>query len=231
MSRPTNNLVLICPRIQNDKITLGNGAELFVDNTFEPEKHANIVADVVEVPDELFFVKKGHPVSTPWETIMEVRTGDVAYCNYLAITNAINNRYDGKAFIRDGKLHLLVRYDAIFMVLRGELPIMCNGYILAEPTYQEYFTARKKFENLGLEIPDVVDALKDNTQYGIVRYVGSVPTDYQEGFRGDNLELKVGDHIFFDVHSDIPLEYEYHQTFEKGKKLFRIHRKDVLMVL
>lgn len=228
--KPTNNLVLLKPRMENDRIKLNGGGELFVDTSFELEKHANIVADVIEVPDSLFYVPTGHYSSMPWDTDMEILPGDVAYCDYLPVVNAIKNQYDGKAFFRDGELHLLIKYDGIFMVLRNGLPIMLNGYVLVEPTYDEYWKARKRIEGAGLEVPQSLEELKNNTQYGTIRYVGSRPRDYF-GEEVADLDLSVGDKVLFGKHADIPLENELHQTFQKGTRLFRVNRKDIMMVL
>jgi co-chaperonin GroES (HSP10) len=226
-----NNLVLLKPRILNDKYICASGVELFIDTKFEPEKHRDIVCDVIQVPSQLIYSEKyGNYVTMPWDVDMEVRVGDVAYCDYLAIQNAMINKYDGKSFIHENELYLLIHYMNIFMVLRDGSPIMCNGYVLVEPTYDEYYMAVKKFNDLGLVAPDTVTEMKKVTQYGIVMYLGSRPRNYLNKDLAD-MELSIGDKVLFDKHADIPLEYEYHQTFMKETKLFRILRKDIMMVL
>ena len=229
--KPQNNLVLLKPKMKNDKIFLGNGSHLYLDTQFEPEKHAEIVCDVIQVPDHLIYSEKyGNYVTMPWEIEMEAQPGDVAFCDYLAIRNALINKEDGKAFIIDNEVYFLIHYMNIFMVLREDKPIMCNGYILVEPTYDEYEKVAGEFKKLNLEVPDSAKDLKKYTQFGIVRYIGSRPKRYLNKASVD-MDLEVGQKIMFDKFADIPLEYDLHQTFEKGKTIFRILRKDIMMIL
>jgi co-chaperonin GroES (HSP10) len=228
--KPLNNMVLVKPRILNDKIILNDGKELYIDTTYEVEKHQNIICDVIEIPDKLFFTRKKSYTTMPWDIDIEIQPGDVAYCFYLAIQNAIENKYDSRCFIEDGEVYLLIRYDNIFMVLRGDQVIMCNGYVLVEGTKVEYRKEIQKLLDIGLTYPGNLES-KGKTNYGIVRYIGAAPRMHLEKEFTSEGDLKVGDEVIFDNHADIPLEYEVHQTFMKGKDIYRIKRKDILAVI
>ena len=160
-----NNMVLVKPRIQNDRVICDSGVELFIDTTYEAEKHTNVVCDVIRVPNQLIFSRKyGNYVTMPHDVDMEVLPGDIAYCDYLAVQNAITNKFDGKGFIENGEIYILIHYQNIFMVLRDDFPIMCNGYVLVEPTYDELELVRLAQEpnmNYGMKV-DQMSSILDN---------------------------------------------------------------------
>ncbi len=226
---PKNNLVLIKPRLNNDKIVLNNGGVLYIDTTYEVEKHANIVADVIEVSPTVLLRQGKHYIDEDKQVPVEIMPGDVAYCYYLAILNAIQRKGDGKAIIENGELHLFISYENIFMVIRDGVPIPVNDYVIIEPTYKELKNELSELEKRGLVMPDsIINEKKNFTQFGIIRYAGrNLSPD--NGFSDE--DLKVGSKVIIQKHADIPLEYELHQTFEKGRRLFRVKRSDVLMVM
>ena len=47
-----NSNVLVSPIVRNDKIKLSDGKELLLETRFEYNKHAEIVCEVMQVPEE-----------------------------------------------------------------------------------------------------------------------------------------------------------------------------------
>jgi hypothetical protein len=224
-----NNNVLLKPRMNNDRIVFSSGKELYIDCSFEPEIHANIVADVIAVPENVLLRQGNLYIDEDQVIPVEILPGDVAYCYYLAIRNALTRKFDGKAFVENKELYCIISYENIFMVLRDGKPIMVNDYVLIEPTYREFYDAKARFDKIGLEFPlSEKDKYLQNTQYGIIRYIGQNLSP-ENGFTDE--QLYVGREVIITKNADIPLEVELHQTFEKGKKLFRVKRKDIVMVL
>jgi len=221
-----NGNVLLKPRFQNDKIKLKSGGELYIDTAFLDMEHTDIIADVIKVPDvayayDLEMRKKPVPI--------EIKPGDVVYCYYLAIHNALKRVSDGRRIIENGEIYLLINYvDNLYMALRDDFPIMVNDYVLIEPTYRELKEMQEKAKKQGIEVPgSAISHYQENTQWGIVRYAGRNLSP--ETFKDE--DQIVGKEVFMRKHADIPLEYEYHRTFEPEKKLFRVRRRDILVVL
>lgn len=227
--KPLNNLVLIKPLMNNDKYNFKSGVSIFIDTSYEPELHAEVVGEVIRIPETVFLRKGKLYLDEDKRVPVEIQVGDMAYYSYLAIRKALTEKFDGKAVVEDKELYVLISYENIFMVVRNGVPIPVNDYLLIEPTYDEMLAEKKKCEDSGFEFPkNVEDEMKKNTQYGIVRYAGT-NLSHENGFKDE--DLKVGSKVIIAKFADIPLEQEIHQTFEVGKTLFRVKRKDVLMVL
>ena len=214
--KPLNNLVLIKPFINNDKHKFASGGYIYIDTSYEPEMHAEVVGEVVRIPETVFLRKGRLYLDEDKRVPVEIQVGDIAYYNYLAV-------------IENKELYVLISYENIFMVIRDGVPHPINDYLLIEPTYDEMLAEKKKCLDAGLDFPITVEEeMKKNTQYGIVRYAGT-NLSQNNGFSDE--DLKVGSKVIIAKFADIPLEYEGHQTFEVGKTLFRVKRSDVLMVL
>lgn len=92
--------------------------------------------------------------------------------------------------------------------------IMLNGYLLVEA--------------LPSEVPDMIggivipDTAKEqwSQDYGIVLHVGKPTGEHYD-------EFQEGQKVMLSVHAAIPLESELHQTFKKGKKIYRVDRNSV----
>lgn len=232
-----NGNVLVKLRKQNDRIKLKNGTELFVDTFFNEMQHMNIVADVISVPEyDIIFDENNEPVKIP----IEMQPGDVAYCYYLQVAEALRMKRQkkvvpnphGRMITEGDDVYVLLRYHSgFFMVIRNEVPIMVNDYLLVEPTYKELEEAEEQVSKSGLYLPETtIEKHKGNTQWGIVKVVGrNISHEHDPNMFSDE-QLKVGTKVFFSKNADIPLEYEYHKTFMPDKTLFRIRRKDILYV-
>jgi hypothetical protein len=121
-----NNNVLLKVKKYNDKVELKGGTILAIDTSFEPEKHANIVCEVVATPERLVFGysternQRGNlipkPNSMDWKTTMELRKGDEVIIHFNAYKSAFEEA--GKVVEVDGEEHFFCGYDRIFLAKR-----------------------------------------------------------------------------------------------------------------
>jgi hypothetical protein len=86
--RTTNNYILIKLDPENKSIKLSSGMELYIDQSFDPEKHATVTGVVWGVPERLLWAGKPN-VGLPWKTNLEVKVGDKVIMYYLSIINAL----------------------------------------------------------------------------------------------------------------------------------------------
>lgn len=227
------NYVMVELDEENDHIITKEGVKLYIDNTFEPEKHAVVTGKIVSIPDRLTF----RPNSTelmPWETTIEVKEGDKVVMYYLGVVNALKKEIK-KYFIKDGKYFVFIKYNNIFVVIRDKQIIPVNGYILVEPVDDP--GKKQQEENVksrsGIEIVKVTDQ-RNNTDvvYGKAVYIGNKNSRYHNpDITDENFSVSPGDVLVLKKVRDIPVEYEYHAKLDGGRKLYRIQRHDILAVL
>jgi len=222
------NYVVVRLDPPNDRIRLKSGAELFVDTTYEPEKHVVLTGTVEALPIALGFNGGG----LPWETEMELRVGDRVVMYYLAVINCLAK--EQKRYIREGeKITIFIKYNNIYAAIRNEKIIPVNGYILAEPLEDPEWErlldeARKK----GIQIPDMRGQRKREVTYSKIAYVGKPVKRYLGSRQSDDgVKVKPGDRVMMRRVRDIPVEYEYHAKLDGGKKYYRIRRTDILAIL
>jgi hypothetical protein len=236
--RLRNGNVLIKLRQLNDKIKLKGGGELFLDTIFQEMEHTNIVADVIAVPYSAhYYDYSGGRHEIP----VELLSGDVVYCFYLAIQKALKQQRrekivhnpEGRMIVENGEIYLLINYyNNFFMALRNGFPIMLNDYILIEPTYRELKTIEERCKLAGIGVPySMKEQWAKNTQYGIVRYIGKNIIHEEDPAYFSDKDLKVGCEVYFLKNADIPLEYDIHRTFEPNKRLMRIQRRNIFFIL
>lgn len=103
--------------------------------------------------------------------------------------------------------------------------IPINGYCIIEPVIgEEYEKSEKQYKKAGLDIPQGLKG-KFSTKYGIVKYLGKSNRNYRTKDSDDGCNIKIGDKVIMRKIADIPLEYEYHATFDGRKKYFRVQRR------
>lgn len=216
---PKNYVLIEVPLERHESVKMGNGEELYLDSTYEPEKHARNYGTVLKVPDRLKYSGvKGDEYSLEYDADMDLEVGDIAYFHYLESAKAVKR---GQVFEVDGKRAVMIRYDRIFFARRGDELVMANGWILVEPIYED------EIKSDIIIIPDTAKG-KPKTLEGIVRHVGSGIREYIFGKENgaDTNEVSVGDHIAFTKYSNIPIEYGLHETLDKT--YFRVQQKDIL---
>lgn len=219
---PQNN-VIIRPDKGNDEITMPSGVKLYIDTSFEPEKHAGVVGEVMAVPERLRYQPDRGMTTLQYDVDMELKVGDKAFYHYLIPENCMNST---KYLEVEGEVYLIVPYDEIFLAERGEEVIMVNGWILAEPILEDTF----KSDILILpEISTKVASTKEAT----VAFVGKPVRRYLHDKTMDETtsEVNPGDKIMYLPNSDIPLEYGLHASFRGKKVFYRMQRKDILGIL
>jgi co-chaperonin GroES (HSP10) len=122
---PISNYVLLKAKVDPSKIQLKGGNIIFLDTSWQPEKHSAIVCEVVDIPDKLIFgytgeIDKGHKMikecSMDWDTDVEVLSGDEVIIHYNAYVTAFGD--DKRAFEFDGEEYFFVKYDQIFVAKR-----------------------------------------------------------------------------------------------------------------
>jgi co-chaperonin GroES (HSP10) len=214
-AKPMSNHVLIKLDKANEKVVMPSGLELWIDISHEPGKHETITGTVVKPPDHLFY-KRGKVQSMPWDIDMELIEGDRVWSFYLAVQNAIE---DKRFFKVDETVYVFINYMSVFVAKRDDQIIMLNGYILVSPHENEL---EKEYEHIVHE--------KKESQLGVVEHIGSMIREYKDPAKKD-AEVEVGDLVMFTKNSDIPLEYDLHVKFDKGKKFFRMQRSDIVAKL
>lgn len=233
--RINGNYVLVRPEEDLfDNVELGaTGIKIKVDRTFETGLHATTSGIVEGVPSSLFFSKKPQDMrkSLRFGTILEVEKGDRVVFHHNAVKTAI-----AEGFVHDGCV--LIKYDGLFVRIRnGEIHPL-NGIVLVEPVEDNIESSVElvvdnytdKSKTGAIIIPTIYDP--KNKKKSIVRYVGTPLTGYNSYFDYDGddsgCDIKPGDVIYHTTHDCIPIQYSIHQSFDKGKTLWRMRMYDVL---
>ena len=141
--KPLNNFVLLGNPTSTEKI-----GGLFIDTTYKPEDHVEIINEVIAVPERLKF--------NEWETEMQLKVGDKVWVNYLSIIK-------GERVQVGGEVYVLVPYEKIILTKRGDDLVMLNGYVLIEPVLEET-------QQSGIII--LLKQAKQASQRGYVRHMG-----------------------------------------------------------
>lgn len=229
--RTLNNYILVNLDNENDRIVLKNGETLYIDNTFEPEKHSVVTGTVAAIPKWVRYSRKGNRL--PWETNLEIKVGDRVVMYYLAVQNSL--RPENKRFIKEnGKTSIFITYNAIYAIINDTNNITpINGYIFGEPVPDPFFEKKvKQLEELGLKAVVLKDKSDKNVVFAKIVFIGEKnDTYYQPGLTDDGCDIKAGDIVVLKKIRDISAEYEYHAKIYNGKKLYRFQRHDILGIL
>lgn len=239
--RINGNYVLIRPEEDLfDNVELGTtGIRIKVDRSFETGLHATTSGIVEEVPSSLFFSKelKYSRVSLRFGTVMELEKGDRVVFHHNAVKTAMAEGF----FISDKKDPLFgcvfIKYDGLFVRIRKGEVYPLNGIVLVEPVEEKIKSDvelinddYKQHDKQAIIIPQSYDP--KNRKKSIVRYVGTPLTGYNSYFDYDGddsgCDIKPGDTIYHTTHDCIPIQYSIHQSFDKGKTLWRMRMFDVL---
>ena len=181
--KPLNNFVLLGNPTSTEKI-----GGLFIDTTYKPEDHVEIINEVIAVPDHLKF--------NEWETEMQLKVGDKVWVNYLSIIK-------GERVQVGGEVYVLVPYEKIILTKRGDELVMLNGYVLIEPVLEET-------QQSGIII--LLKQAKQASQRGYVRHMGIPNKRYTDESHTDEIDIKLGDMVGLKHGYNSKLESSYHQT-------------------
>lgn len=212
---------------ENNVVKTKGGLTLYIDTTFEPEKHTVVTGTVEALPDKLYWKE------LPWKTEMELRVGDKVVMYYMAVMNCMAK--EQRRYIKEpgtGKVFVFIKYTNIYAAIRDGAIIPINGYILAEPIPDPYWEKKKKeLMDKGIELAEDHNVNSNkNVVFARLVHVGKPIEKYAaEYLSDDNIDVKPGDEVILKKIRDIPIEYEYHTKLDR--KLFRIQRHDILSVL
>jgi hypothetical protein len=211
---------------ENNVVKTKTGFTLYIDTTFEPEKHTVVTGTVIAIPKNLYAKE------LPWVTENELQVGDKVAMYYMAVMNCLSN--ERKKFIKEFReTFIFIAYSNIYAAVRKEQIIPINGYILAEPIPDPYFE-KKKEEYLakGIELVELETKKNKDVCFAKAVHVGKPNTSYKDPNQSDDhINVQPGDDLILKRLRDIPIEYEYHAKLDGGRKLYRIQRHDILAVL
>ncbi len=195
--------VLVKP-VGDTSMVIVHGKEVYIDTSFQPEKHTITCGEVVSVSDR---------IDDSLQTDIEVKVGDIVFCHYLSLFNAIR---DDKYIVMDGNIHYPINYGSLYCAKRNGEVICLNGYILVKPI------KRYNEEKIGnVYLPDSM--LKQETaSRGIVSYIGNP-------LRGETNYCKVGEEVIFRKSSSVKMQYHLHSTF--GEEVYRMKSDSILATI
>lgn len=221
------NYVLVKEIRKSDELHLKSGLKLFVDDTYEKEKHAPTYGLVVKSPEKLYFDMEDEELdSVAYDVDIELKTGDICFFHYLCTLNC--RKEINKLFFEDGDdTYYMIKYDSMFAGIRGEEIFGVNGYLLVEGVENE---DRKMISKTGLVASDAT--LEESEKRGIVKYTSGMVRNYFYDTTGkfDTDEVKSGDEVTFNRLNSIPLEYGLHRILGEGKPYFRMMRSDIISI-
>lgn len=213
---------------ENDSIKLKNGFELYIDITFDPEKHATVTGTVYGLPSHLYYSGKPN-IGMPWETQMELKMGDKVIVYYLSIVNAFKK--ESRKYILEGEdRYVFIPYSSIFAVYGEGFVKPINGYCLIEPTEDPFIVEQKRrMTAIGMELVKLKTKTNTNVVFGRVRYIGIPNRQYVDDYMTDEgVDIKTGDIVVMRKISDIPLQYDLHARIDGGAKYWRCQRRNIL---
>ena len=226
--RTFNNFVLIKLDPDNDKIKLTSGMEIYIDNTFDVEKNAVVTGEVAGLPSRLEYTGIANK-GMPWLTDMELTYGDHIIMYYLSVVNALKPE-NRNLIIEGNDRYVAIKYQYLYAKYGQGFVIPLNGYCLVEPADDPYWTETKKRLNaVGLQAVKNEQKSKYNTVFGKIRYLGKPNREYvDEGATDEGCDVNIGDTVVMRRISDIPLCYDLHSKIDKGVKLWRVQRRNIL---
>lgn len=228
--RTQGNHVLVKLDQENNSVRLKSGLELFVDTTYEVEKHITVTGEVMALPTKLHY--SGQPnIGMPWETEMELKIGDRVFMYYLSVANAFRKE-TFNAIVEEDARYVFIKYQYIFAAIRDGKLFPINGYLLVEPSEDpDWLVLKEKLGKAGLQPVKLKNFTNTDVNYGIVRYIGNPVLEYVDKYSDKGVNVGVGDIVVTRRITDIPLEYDLHAKADGGKKYWRIQRKNILAVL
>jgi hypothetical protein len=227
--RTFGNHILIKLDPENNFFKLQNGTTLYIDTSFEPEKHATVTGEVFGVPSRLTYTGKPN-IGMPWKTPMEIMCGDRAVIYYLSVVNAFRKEMF-KAIIEGEDKYVLIQYQNIFAIVRYGKIIPVNGYCLVEPIENpEWIALQERMAKSNLVPVNPKEKSVTSVVYGKVRYCGIPNEEYVDKHTDSGVDVKPGDIVVMKRISDLPLEYDLHAKIDSGKKYWRVQRRNILGV-
>lgn len=215
---PKNHVLVEVSCLRHEKISF-ESSEIIVDPTFAPEQHAQTNGIVKAIPESLYFNNKDVMQSVEFLVDIDVKVGDHVFFHYLQINNAIGKK---QVIYKDGKFYIFIRHDSLFCGIRDNEIIMFNGWMLLKPIEK----ASEKIDNFNPILPKNRQTFEP--LMGEIAHLGKPVKEYYYGKHeaDSGINVEKGQIVAFLPHSDIPLEYDMHQSLKD--KFFRVQRKELL---
>jgi co-chaperonin GroES (HSP10) len=204
-ARATYNKVLVTP-LQDNSIIKLSGVDVYLDTTFQKEKHAITCGRVVSVPTQ---------IDDTLNTDIEIKVGDVVFFHYLSVINALK---DDRYFIEMSSKEIIypVLYESLYCARRDNAIIPLNGYILVAPILKH------KEEKIGnIFLPETM-LKQEVVSRGVVAYHGKPR-------RNEKQLCGVGDTVLFRKSSAVPIQYDLHDSV--GEKLYRMKSDSIMGII
>jgi co-chaperonin GroES (HSP10) len=166
--------------------------------------------EIVDIPyknrshDQSLRLSEINRTSTKYDVEIEIKAGDKVYFTRMATL---------QPEFKQG----FIQYSELVARKRGDKIYPLNGCLLVEPVKKETLTASglilgwKREEHLNLSQ---------------VKHVGSLVKGYKDKREFDTDEIQVGDLIWHDSATGVPIEDKNYRQLEEN--LHYIHRKDIL---
>ena len=226
----TNRVLISIDKIFNNEISVGD-VKLYLDTSYDPEKHTVCRGIVEKVCDKLY---SGKFDGMEWTTDIEIKPGDEVYFTWMALDDALRKRTyftcKGKVKAEMQSGYVPCSYSDLTLAVRGKEIIMLNGYVLVEPLTKE------EFEEKFLQVKTselIIDMIRRQNMPGWGRVIacGTPNKEYQNIVYSDNVDVIPGDIVLFKKESDVAVQYDMHADLLGRKKLFKIQRRHLMAKL
>jgi len=220
------NQVIVQLDRKQDEYLMKNGKKLYLDTSFEPEKHAPITGTIVNMCSELFFTRvPARPHSLKWDTEIELQVGDYVISYYLVSVNAYKEK-DGRVITDENRNdYIFLRYDQIFAGRRGDQVVTCNGYNLLTPVQDpEVLKMETALKTAGM-LPGFADTGGASGKVARMAYPAK-PVKYRDPRIYDfDDPIEAGDLVMVRRNGLIPLEFSYHASLVGKDVFYRVQRE------
>jgi hypothetical protein len=229
--QPTPNHVLVRSVVSMNTVTVG-GQQILIDTSYKPEHHQEVICEVIKAPKKLIFDRtKPSGESMEWLTTMDLKTGEIVWCNYLSVLKGKENL----EIECEGVKYFIINYQQIYLKKVKQRVEMLNGYVLCEPVYVEDLKDKilisKMIDVQRLKKFDEYEGVARETQYGIVRYLGKPVEEYHNANAvPDDDYLRVGDMVMFTTPNNVRLEHNLHRHFN-GEDMIVSRRNRILGII
>lgn len=222
------NQVIVQLDRKQDEYLMRDGKKLYLDTSFEPERHAPVTGTIVNICDRLFFNQiPGYPQSLKWDTDIELRIGDYVVSYYLVSVNALKEQ-DGRVLTdKQGRQYLFLRYDQIFAGRRNGRIITCNGQNLLTPVDDPDMTGQtKQLIAAGMVPPWLRHKVDFSQKIARMKYPAKPNRRYRDPRSYDFEDpITPGQLVLVRRNGLLPLEYEIHASLEGKQVLYRVQRE------
>lgn len=214
----TPNRVLVKLVDKQSSSQTENNNIFLVDKQFSEEKHASVTGIIVNQCTELDHTE------AEWHTTIETKINDYVVFTYTASIYC-KDPLKGRSFNDENHdEYLMIDYQDIISLKRGETIMPINGFILVEPVLENH---KSLFGISGLKSMRFGRVYLTGQPISQYLFAGKPRTDVWDGCTN----LKSGDIIMFSRFSDIPLEYDSHASILGNKQFYRMQRRDIFAVL